>query len=347
MLSKSSLKQGTLDWEKARTTRIGSSEVFDIVKYYSTADELLNCGIDPVKFREEKPYITAYSLYHKLLGDGLYRKDTVPPEFAVYGHAVEPYGAYILRQGRRKKLKPGGVYLSDRLIASLDIEGVTEERDLIPFANASGKPKLGQKFVCEQKTMLPQMIKNGLPFKYIIQAQYQVMQTCADYYILQLMVLDDDTPFIRGTISNMSAKKKRDYLDKHMTTSHYTFKDNRHLAQLIEECLSRFFYDVDNRNEPTPYIRNDNTGNIIESIRLNSLFDDDRVCSFDLRDYMEAKKSEARMTLRAEAEKQKMIEVAKAYNSVYFISPDGATGFFDKRGGLHVYPPKEGVRDYD
>ena len=108
-MKKIKLKQGTLLWEKARATRIGSSEVFDIVRYYASDDELQNCGINAEDFRNEKPYTTAWALYHKLMDDGIYKKEALDPEYAEYGHAVEPYGVYVLQKGRAKKLRPGEV----------------------------------------------------------------------------------------------------------------------------------------------------------------------------------------------------------------------------------------------
>ena len=66
-MKKAKLKQGTLAWEKAKATRIGSSEIFDIVKYYATDEELQNCGINAEDFRLEKPYTTVWALYHKIL----------------------------------------------------------------------------------------------------------------------------------------------------------------------------------------------------------------------------------------------------------------------------------------
>lgn len=84
------LSQGTLRWEQARETRIGSSEVFDIVRYYALPDELQNCGISAEKIMEEAPYTSAWALYHKMKGDGLYHREALAPEYAEYGHAVEP-----------------------------------------------------------------------------------------------------------------------------------------------------------------------------------------------------------------------------------------------------------------
>lgn len=335
------LKQGTLAWEKARETRIGSSEVFDIVKYYAEDEELRNCGMNAEVFRAEKPYTTAWALYHKILGDGLYHKEELAPEFAEYGHSVEPYGVHVLQRDRVKKLKPGEVFVNDRLIASLDIAGTAEEIDTLhTFDYGRGAPKAGQRFVCEQKTMMPQMIKNGLPFKYIVQAQYQILQTKADFFILQLMVLNEDTPFIRGKICQMSRTKKFAYLDDNMTVGHYYFQNNEHLSRLIEVCIERFFQAVDGRCEPTPYIEYDSQQNIIESIRLNAAYNDELIFDYDLSGFVQAKEKEEAAISERKTEQQKIVEAAKRNNVCRFYSLDGHTASFAKNGRFLVRPPK-------
>ncbi len=337
-MKKVKLKQGTLAWEKARATRIGSSEVFDIVRYYATDDELQNCGINAERFMEEKPYTTAWSLYHKILNDGIYQKAALEPEFAEYGHAVEPYGVYKLNQSRQKQVKPGEVYADDKLIVSLDVSGVAEEIDCCAnLAYGTGKIKVGQKFACEQKSMFPIMVKNGLPFKYIIQAQYQILKTKLDFFIIQLMVLDEDTPFIRGKICQMSKKKRFEYLDEHMSVQLLYFQNNEQLARLIQTCLDRFFEDVKNKNEPTPFITEDKQANIIASIRLNSAFDEKAVIDIELQDYFAAKRESE---LAEETRKnilQRIIEIAKKENRCKFQSSDKKfTGAFDKAGRFSV-----------
>lgn len=337
------LKQGTLAWEKARETRIGSSEIFDIIKYYSTDEELQNCGINAEHFRAEKPYTTVWGLYHKVLKDGFYQSEELPPEFAEYGHAVEPYGVRVLQKGRQKKLKPGEVWLDDRLIASLDIAGTAEAIDVVSFENGYGTPKIGQRFVCEQKTMLPQVIKNGLPYKYIVQAQYQILQTKADFYILQLMVLNDDTVFNRGKICQMPYSKRYKYLDDNMRVSHLYFKNNEHLSSLIGECIKRFFADVDAGCEPMPFIAYDTPRNIIESIRLNVLYNDKLVVDYDLNSYIEAKKAEGDAEQKRKAELQKIVEFAKGNNACRFRAADGTTAAFAKDGSFRMKFPEVAV----
>ena len=334
-------KQGTLDWEKLRETRIGSSEIYDIVRYYATDTELQNCGINAEAFRNEEPYTTAWALYHKMLKDGLYKRASVEPEDAEYGHAVEPYGVHRLNLNRKRKLTPGKVYISDRLIASLDASGVAEDIDRVPYTYGHGTPKPGQKFVCEQKSMRPQAVKNGIPFKYIIQAQYQVLQTKADFFILQIMVLDEDTPFIRGKICQMSRPKRFKYFDEHLSVSNYYFKNNPHLSALIETCINRFFGAVEMLDEPKPFIATDSQQNIIESIRQNALFNDGAVFDIDLKAYLEAKESEDKVKAHRTQELQRLIDTAKEYNVCRFRSPDGTTAQFSKNGRFLVKPPKE------
>lgn len=335
-MKKIKVKQGTLQWEKIRNTRIGSSEIFDIVKYYAKAEELQNCGINAEDFRAEKPYTTVWALYHKIINDGLYKKEELAPEFAEYGHAVEPYGVHILQKGRTGKLKPGEVYINDKLVASLDISGVAEDADVVPFDYGHGTPHVGQRFVCEQKTMMPQVMKKGIPFKYIIQAQYQIMETKADFFILQIMILKDDTVFNRGGICRMSKAKRFKYLDENMKVMHYYFQNNERLARLIEICIDRFFDDVLKKNEPTPYLKYDSQQNIIESIRLNAFYNDKAVYGYDLSEYVKAKAEEERWEEARKKELQKIIETAKENNVCRFGSLSGHTACFAKNGRFLV-----------
>lgn len=310
------------------------------MRYYATDQELQNCGINAEEFRSEKPFTTAWALYHKMLGDGFFRREELAPEYAEYGHAVEPYGVRVLQRGRTKRLVAGEVYISDRLISSLDISGTAEEIDEVPFDYGTGKPRKGQKFVCEQKSMNPMILKKGLPFKYIIQAQYQILQTKADFFILQIMVLKDDTVFNRGRITQMSPKKKYQYLDENMTVIHKYFQNNMHLSVLIDECLKRFFSAVDNGTEPKPYLEHDSQQNIIESICLNAMYNDKLICDYDLTEFHTAKKQEEQAEMVRKRELQKIIEFAKENNACRFRSNDGASASFDKRGRLLYRPPE-------
>lgn len=331
-MKKIRLKQGSLAWEKARLSRIGSSEIFDIVRYYATEEELQNCGINAETFLEEKPYTTAWALYHKMLDDGIYKKESLEPEYAEYGHAVEPYGVYYLQKNRVNKLKPGEVYVNDKLIASLDVSGIAEEIDMRPFDCGIGTPIPGQKFVCEQKSMRPEVLKRGIPFKYIIQAQYQIEMTKADFFILQIMILKDDTDFIRGKVCQMGKKARQKYLDDNLDVKLLYFRSNPHLAHLIRVCLDRFFDDVKEKREPTPYIENDCQQNIIESIRINSQFDEENKAEFDFTAYLNAKSKRDEADGEMQAERQKIIELAKEKNACMFRSKKGDIGKFSKNG---------------
>lgn len=340
-MNKSNLKQGTLKWEKARTTRIGSSEVFDIIRYYATDEELQNCGINAENLRVEKPYSTAWALYHKLQNDNIFQRQELPPELAEYGHAVEPYGVKVLQEGRRRKLKAGEVYISDRLIASLDVSGISEEIDERPFDYGSGSVRACKRFVCEQKSMMPNVLKNGLPIKYIIQAQYQITMTNADFYILQIMVLDNDTVFERGKIVQMSRAKRAEYLKDKLTVTHLYFQNNEHLAMLIKTCLDRFFADVNNHREPTPFIIHDSQKNIIDSIRINTFYNKNLTLDLDLSEYIEAKEKADNAEYERKASLQKIIEAAKEFNASRFRSIDGTTASFSSSGAFLLKAPKE------
>lgn len=335
MMKKTKVKQGTLEWEKLRERRIGSSEIFDIVRYYATDTELWNCGINAEDFRREKPFTSVWSLYHKMINSGFYKKAALGPEDALYGHAAEGYGVKVLSRARKKKLSPGEVYIDDYFIASLDIAGVAEEIDCVSFDYGTGTPKPGQKFVCEQKTVRPALLSHGIPYKYIIQAQYQILSTHKDFYILQIMVLDNDTAFERGRIYQMPPKKRYEYLDDNMTVAHYYFKNNPALARLIETAKERFINDVENLREPKAYIATDSQQNIIESIRENALFNAELTLPYDLEPYIKAKEKEDRAKMAREQELQRIITAAKENNACRFKS-ETATALFCKNGRFMV-----------
>jgi len=332
-MQKVRVKQGTLAWEKLRNTRIGSSEVFDIVRYYASETELQNCGINAEKFYTETPYTTAWALYHKIRNDGIYKREELPPEYAEYGHAVEPYGLKMLQKGRKNKLIPGEVYADNQMIASLDISGVAEEIDIKPFKYGFGYPRKGQKFVCEQKSMFLRTKRIDVPFKYIIQAQYQILKTKADFFILQVMILKEDTDFIRGKICQMSPQKRYKYLDENMDVLNLYFQTNQQLACLIEVCLERFFQDVEKGNEPIPYIEHDSKKNIMQSIWLNSAFDYNKQIECNLKSYADLKEKIDKLEKQRQDKLQKFTGLAMTNNACNFNSKDGKyTAKFSRDG---------------
>ena len=191
--------------------------------------------------------------------------------------------------------------------------------------------------------MMPQMVKNGIPYKYLIQAQYQLIATGAQFYILQVMVLENDTIFERGKIVQMSLKKRKEYLTDKLSVSHYYFAPNEHLAALIKTCLERFFLAVDERKEPTPFIETDSQRNIIHSIRCNSLFSKDRVidpdislaCYIGIKQKADAAEQERKDIL------QKFVELAKDLNGCKFKDRNGNTAQFSASGAFLVKEAKE------
>lgn len=341
-MKKMKIKQGTRAWENAKETRIGSSEVFDIVRYYATNDELYNCGFDAKMFKEETPFVTAWALYHKVLNDGIYKKPLLEPQFAEYGLAMESFGMRVLQMGRTNKLKKGNVFISDKLIASLDISGISEPIDAKEFDFGGGFVPMGKPFVCEQKTISP--YKHNLPFKYITQAQYQIDRSKSSFYILQAMILDEDTPFERGKIvslANTSKRKFYDYVQKKVKVQHIYFNHNEAFSRLIDVCLNRFFEDVKHRREPMPFIQVDSVQNIILSIRNNSFYNPELAKEIDLTKYIEAKKISDEAEKKRKNILQEIIEFAMVNNCSKFYSEDGSVASFSANGRFLVKEAKE------
>ena len=341
-MKKIKIKQGTRAWENAKETRIGSSEVFDIVRYYATDTELYNCGLDAKKFKEEVPFVSTWALYHKMLNDGVYQKAILEPSLAEYGLAMEIYGLHVLQEERELRLKKGEVFISDKLIASLDISGISEDIDIKPFDYGNGNVPLCRKFVCEQKTISP--FKDHLPLKYIIQAQYQITMSKASFFILQAMILENDTPFERGKIvslANTNKKKFFEHVKNKVKVQHIYFAHNEALSRLIMLCINRFFEDVENRKEPTPYIQVDSARNILISVRQNSFYNPDLIKEIDLTEYVEKKKASDEAEKAKKEALQKIIEVAMTNNCSRFVCKSGYTASFSSDGKFLLKPPKE------
>lgn len=341
-MKKMKIKQGTRAWESAKETRIGSSEVFDIVRYYATDNELYNCGIDAKKFKEELPFVSTWALYHKMIRDDVYQKPLLNPALSEYGLAMEQYGLKVLQEGRENKLKKGEVFISDNLIASLDISGVSEAVDLRPFDYGTGKISIGDKFVCEQKTISP--FKDHLPLKYIIQAQYQITMSKKKFFILQAMILNDDTDFERGKIvslANTNKTKFFEYVKDKVKVQHIYFNHNEALSQLITLCLNRFFKDVQERNEPMPYVQIDKIKNIIVAVRQNSFYNPDLIKDYDLSEYAECKKNCDIADKKKQEAMQKIIEFAMQNNCSRFNGKNGITASFSSDGKFLLKEPKE------
>lgn len=332
------IKQGTRAWENVKEKRIGSSEVFDIVRYYATDTELQNCGIDAKQFREETPFVTTWALYHKILGDGVYQKPLLEPEYGEYGLAMEQYGLKVLQENRQYKLRKGDVYVNDKLIASLDISGIAEDIDI---EKLGGKAKVGDKFVCEEKTIIP--FKDHLPLKYVIQAQYQISHSNSKFFILLAMILNKDTPFERGKIvslANTSKKKFLEYVKDKVKVQLIYFNNNEALAQLINVCLERFFKDVNDRKEPKPYISVDSVSNVMISIRQNSFYNPDLTKEYDLKEYAICKENLDNAKKEKDKVLQKIIEYAMQNNCSRFISSNGYSATITSNGRFLLKEPK-------
>ena len=341
-MKKMKIKQGTRAWETAKETRIGSSEVFDIVRYYATDSELQNCGIDAEKIREELPFVSTWSLYHKIINDGIYQKALLDPSLGEYGLAMEQYGLKLLQENRVHKLKKGEVFLSDNLIASLDISGISEEIDCRGYDFGPGFIRAGEKFVCEQKTIKP--FKTTLPLKYVIQAQDQISMSKYKFFMLQLMILENDTDFERGKIvslANTSKTKFYDYIKDKVKVQYVYFNHNEALSQLIKTCLDRFFKDVKERKEPKPFLESNKVSNILVSIRENSFYNPDLTKEFDLSGYIEAKEISDDAEKLKSMEMEKIIHFAMENNCSKFVSPTGHKAFFSSNGRFYINEPKE------
>lgn len=226
------IKYKSLAWEQARGKRIGSSEVFGLIQYYATDNELLNVGIDPIEFRRENAFYSAFFLYHKMIGtDGL-KSESLPISLGEYGLASEAWAEHILKkQGITAESQ--AVYVTDRCIASCDLitpDGVVEIKTVNRFNRAE-----------------------GMSWRTNIQHQYQMWVSGIHTGKIFEIVLKNDNTELRCWLAGLFAGSKKKFLKQmDIIALDFIYEDNYNPAfgVLFEAVMTRFLNDITNRNEP-------------------------------------------------------------------------------------------------
>jgi len=84
------LKQNTQNWLDYKKDKIGSSEIFGLIRYYITDQELQNVGINSDQFSED-PYVTAFQLYHKFKNPAIYIEPGFDEHLGKFGKRIEEF----------------------------------------------------------------------------------------------------------------------------------------------------------------------------------------------------------------------------------------------------------------
>lgn len=231
--------------------RIGSSEIFSLVQHYLTDTELLNFGVQPSSVRGEQPFRTAFYLYHKVR-ETLPKEIELPRSMGDFGLAAEFVAEKWLKENGYNPTRPEQK-ISGNCVASADFmcsATKTINQDGVILAP-------GDKFICENKTFVPQMLKKvkdeGIPFKYICQLQYQLWLYGIRTGAFSSLELVDDTADERAYIAGVFAGSKSKGLKQfyaRFTKSIVFMEYKQEYGAMFELVLERFFNDVNNGHEP-------------------------------------------------------------------------------------------------
>lgn len=221
-IGKTEFRQNTPEWLEEKNSGIGASEIAAVVKSFVPQKELMELmGEKPaLNFLSEDLYSTGYQVYHKIKRG--YRLPPLPDELSIYGHAMEKYLDWKMRdntdfacQGtedfiQRPDISPYAVCSPDGYAESLHDS----------FVDVNCKTHTTKRLVWEKKTVNPfkaareNIFYNGLPWQYIFQNQYQMLLCNADAGIISSMVLEPDTPFNRGRIVSLIEQERFEEIDR-------------------------------------------------------------------------------------------------------------------------------------
>ena len=221
-IGKTEFRQNTPEWLEEKNSGIGASEIAAVVKSFVPQKELMELmGEKPaLNFLSEDLYSTGYQVYHKIKRG--YRLPPLPDELSIYGHAMEKYLDWKMRdntdfacQGtedfiKRPDISPYAVCSPDGYAESLHDS----------FVDVNCKTHTTKRLVWEKKTVNPfkaareNIFYNGLPWQYIFQNQYQMLLCGCEAGIISSMVLEPDTPFNRGRIVALIEQRQFEEIDR-------------------------------------------------------------------------------------------------------------------------------------
>lgn len=250
------VKQGSKNWLKEKMSMIGSSEIFGLISYYITERELQNMGINTDDFTD-KPYVSAFELYHKIKNPHLYIGNRLSKSRSMFGKRGEQIIFEILSKNPEynSTYKRGGVYASDNgiSIASLDIEACAHSNDIIFDCNRLPISLLDEpNYFIEVKFESPfNNSSDHIDWKFIFQIQYQMFVNPSFSWGQIISVeLNEDNEFTRGYMVGLSMKQAVKFVKENAKIKKTVFKRREDYQILIELALDRFMSDIRSSKEP-------------------------------------------------------------------------------------------------
>lgn len=207
-IGKTEFKQNTEEWLNRKQLGIGASEIAAVVKSFVPYDELVKILGEKTaySFYDEPLFITGYCVFHKIRKG--YRIPPLDDEFNLYGHAMENYFDWLMQDDEDFNFEGTQDFVERPDISKYAVcspDGYAYARH--PITDINGRPIEGDCFVWEKKTVSTykakkeEMVLRGLPWQYIFQNQYQMMMCNRDGGVISSLVLQEDTPFVRGRLT--------------------------------------------------------------------------------------------------------------------------------------------------
>jgi len=272
------------EWLAQRKKIVGASEISAIVRHTISEDELEKAMGKQSKesYLSESDFATAYELYH--LKKGTLESKTFPPILSEFGHKMELYANNWLNSFEfiKSECQPQEVLKSDLH----ELAGYTPDV-FCEFTNdmffKSKDCKKGDKAVVEVKTINYFKTKSekvedaGLPFQYIMQGQYQLMQENSKDSNYKWLIMCWITPqehrfdndFYKGKavgyIDCGEFDKVSEFFDIHCDV----YKVYKTLHPMFITSLDRWKNILENNIEPTPNFARD--GEIVSGVLKDSM----------------------------------------------------------------------------
>lgn len=254
-IGKTDYKQNTSDWLDAKNYGIGASEIASVVKSFVPQSELMSImGDKPaINFLSEDLYSTGYQVYHKIKRG--YRIEPIPDELSVFGHAMERYLDYKVKDHTEFLFEPTDDFIKRPDISRYAVCSPDGYATSISgnFVDINLRHHQTNHLVWEKKTVNPfkamreNVFYNGLPWQYIFQLQYQMLLKDVDAGILSSMVLEEDTPFNRGRIVSLIEQAQFDKVDElfNIRVDHFIYGVIPEIRNAILVALKRFEEAID------------------------------------------------------------------------------------------------------
>lgn len=253
------IKKNSQAWLELRKKRLTSSEIFGLIHYYITKEELQNVGINNDDFTEI-PYITAFELFHKFKNSSLYIERPITKEREAYSNRLEQFALHYLSKIENKynsTYEQGAVYADEQLMATLNIEAKANCKDIIQDANGFNiSLKDTPKHFIGLKDSSSYIIKNkeyaekGIDWKFIFKTQFAMMLAKYEWCRIIIFSLVNDNQFERGFICGLSKNKAFEYINDNVNIYNYIYKARPEYQYLIKTAIKRFEYDLKVNNPP-------------------------------------------------------------------------------------------------